>query len=143
MGKINDKSHLLFTAKFNKNSVDEILKQKAERTNNNVELSFSPEVVIPFVLFLSCIARIFTDQTTPKPPKLGINTLFFLLPRDHRDEIMADLDEDYVTNIVPKLGEQLARRWYWFQVARTSLHYNGVSVRLIKLVETFQKGHGS
>jgi hypothetical protein len=68
-------------------------------------------------------------------PSFADECMTFLLPRDQRDEIMGDLEEDYRVNIVPKLGEKLAKRWYWFQAIRTIWHYNGLTARIIRLVE--------
>lgn len=70
-----------------------------------------------------------------KKPKAVEQCMIFLLPRDCRDEIMGDLEEDYRVNIVPKLGKKIARRWYWFQAIRTIWHYNGLTARIIRLVE--------
>lgn len=81
----------------------------------------------------------FTKKDAPELPQFAENTLIFLLPRDRREEIMGDLEEDYLTNIVPKLGEKLARRWYWFQAFRTILQYNGLTARIIKIVEELKK----
>lgn len=76
-------------------------------------------------------------------PQLAENTLMFLLPRERREEIMGCLEEDYVTNIVPKLGEKLARQWYWWQAFRTIWRYNGLTAWVLNLAEELKKSNGS
>lgn len=76
-------------------------------------------------------------------PLIAENTLIFLLPRKNREEVMGCLEEDYVTNIVPKLGEKLARRWYWWQTIRTIWRYNGLTAWILNLVEEFKKSNSS
>jgi|GEM_PF-3098163 len=73
------------------------------------------------------------------PPNLADMVSLFLLPRNVREAVMGDLQEDYLTNIVPKMTTRNARLWYWWQTIRTVWEYNGLMARFIKIVETLRK----
>jgi putative ABC transport system permease protein len=52
--------------------------------------------------------RTVTDQWLPSPPRW----LTWLIPSRHREDLLADLAEECVTWVLPRLGRREARRWY-------------------------------
>ena len=65
--------------------------------------------------------------------------LYFFLPRGARESIPGDLEEEYRSIILPKFGKTFAHRWFWFQTLRSVLEYNGLTARLIKIVEAIKQ----
>lgn len=53
-------------------------------------------------------------------PARAERLLIWFLPKHKRAGLIGDLEEEYRTIIVPKLGERAARRWYWFQAVRST-----------------------
>ena len=51
-----------------------------------------------------------------RPPKRAEKLLYLLLPKEWRDSLPGDLEEEYKTIISPKFGRRYARLWYWKQV---------------------------
>ena len=79
---------------------------------------------------------------TPHPPRLARAILRVLLRGEERDVILGDLDEEYYTDMLPRLGSTAARRWYWRQVlasvATRQRHRVGTTARR----QTFLRGVG-
>ena len=50
------------------------------------------------------------DET---PPEAAEDLLYIFLPREDREALLGDLEEEYWTDILPKLGVKRAKRWYW------------------------------
>lgn len=50
------------------------------------------------------------------PPKWAEGVIFFLAPKDLREILPGDLEEEYYEKILPRFGERVARYWYWTQV---------------------------
>jgi putative ABC transport system permease protein len=79
------------------------------------------------------------------PPMLARLVLYLALPDKVYACIRGDLDEEYYTLILPRIGLQLAKRWYWQQVLRSigptlrgELASTGIrSSRKENLLETF------
>lgn len=53
------------------------------------------------------------------PPVGAEKLMYLILPKDRREEIAGDLEEEYRSKILPKFGPGFAKRWYWMQVARS------------------------
>ncbi len=53
------------------------------------------------------------------PPAAARYLLRLFLRRDEREFILGDLEEEYRTDVLPRLGPRAARRWYWSQVLRS------------------------
>lgn len=51
------------------------------------------------------------------PPRKAELVLRFLLPKDARESLLGDLEEEFRTIMVPKYGLRTAKVWYWKQVA--------------------------
>jgi len=45
--------------------------------------------------------------------------LLLLIPRKDRDNLVGDLEEEFLTRVLPAYGPKLARRWYWAQTIAT------------------------
>ena len=52
-------------------------------------------------------------------PALARALLRLLLRRQHREFFLGDLEEEYHSHVLPKLGLRRARRWYWSQATRS------------------------
>lgn len=52
-----------------------------------------------------------------EPPQSARFILLCLCPRSTRETLLGDLEEEYRTLIIPKVGARKARMWYWYQVA--------------------------
>ena len=52
-----------------------------------------------------------------KPPIVAEYLLYLVLPRERRDVVPGDLEEEYLTIIGPKFGVRLAQLWYWKQAS--------------------------
>jgi hypothetical protein len=50
-----------------------------------------------------------------QPPRLAEGLLHFLLPKQQRDALIGDLEEEMRTRIVPKFGHGWGQLWYWMQ----------------------------
>src|SRR4051812_9542271 len=53
-----------------------------------------------------------------KHPILPEYLLFLFLSSEDREQIPGDLQEEYITTIVPKFGAKRATLWYWAQTIR-------------------------
>jgi putative ABC transport system permease protein len=53
----------------------------------------------------------------PEPPRLPSALLRFVLSDEDFETIAGDLEELFVSDVVPRRGRRAARRWYWRQVA--------------------------
>ena len=51
----------------------------------------------------------------PGPPRLASWLLRQAIPSATRDAVIGDLDEEFVEDVLPRLGSSRARRWYWRQ----------------------------
>lgn len=61
------------------------------------------------------LAKLSEDNQRSTPPKPAESVLLWILPKDQRNALIGDLEEEYRTLIVPKLGERAAQWWYWKQ----------------------------
>ncbi len=52
------------------------------------------------------------------PPRLARLVGLLCLPRDAREVLIGDLDEEFSVHVLPSRGRSAAARWYWSQVAR-------------------------
>ena len=59
------------------------------------------------------------NAATAAPPVLATLILYVALPDKVYTCIRGDLDEEYYTLVLPRLGLQSARHWYWQQVLRS------------------------
>ena len=50
------------------------------------------------------------------PPKVAELILYFMLPKELRESLPGNLEEEYRTIILPKFGKRAASIWYWKQV---------------------------
>ncbi|NKB87224.1 MAG: FtsX-like permease family protein [Acidobacteria bacterium] len=50
-----------------------------------------------------------------RPPRLAAGLLRRMLPNRHRDDVLAELENEYQADVVPARGEFSARVWYWRQ----------------------------
>lgn len=63
----------------------------------------------------------FHEVRREMPPLRAQKLLHFLLPKNLRESLIGDLEEEYRTVIFPKFGGRYARAWYWKQVATSIL----------------------
>lgn len=59
-----------------------------------------------------------------KPSRNGVKLLYLLLPKEQREHLPGDLEEEFTTIILPKFGARYAMIWYWWQVIRSILATN-------------------
>ena len=52
-------------------------------------------------------------------PRLASVVLAVFTPREHRDYLLGDLDEEYHRHILPTMSKLKAHTWYWQQVLRS------------------------
>src|SRR5262249_16881971 len=74
------------------------------------------------------------DAAPPSNPSVPANAellLSLFLAKTDRLVIRDDLEEEFRTQILPRLGAKRARRWYWRQATRTILYRNPVSLWLL------------
>jgi hypothetical protein len=53
-----------------------------------------------------------SSTTPPRAAKF----VLLLVPKQHREHLIGDLEEEYVTIVLPEYGVKRARLWYWWQV---------------------------
>ncbi|MGH9160464.1 MAG: ADOP family duplicated permease [Vicinamibacteraceae bacterium] len=58
-----------------------------------------------------------------KPPSLARWVLTRTLTGAARSAIIGDLDEEFTTSVLPRLGPRRARRWYWRQAIRSVMDH--------------------
>jgi hypothetical protein len=49
------------------------------------------------------------------PPAVA-KFILLLIPERHREPLIGDLEEQYITTLLPEYGAKKARIWYWWQV---------------------------
>jgi hypothetical protein len=54
-----------------------------------------------------------------RPPRAAEFLLCCCLPKEDRETLIGDLEEEYQTKIFPKFGARKARIWYWCQAVRS------------------------
>jgi Heavy metal associated domain 2 len=59
-----------------------------------------------------------TPAATP-PPRQAERLLYYVLPRERRENVIGCLEEDYYTTWLPKFGPDEARRMYWSDAIRS------------------------
>jgi hypothetical protein len=57
-----------------------------------------------------------TVENPDKRPPSGAKFLLLLIPRQHREDLIGDLEEEFHTILIPEYGLKAARRWYWWHV---------------------------
>jgi hypothetical protein len=50
------------------------------------------------------------------PPRAA-KFMLLLVPKRHREHLIGDLEEEYITILLPEYGARKAQCWYWWQVA--------------------------
>jgi hypothetical protein len=55
------------------------------------------------------------DAITAEVPS-SARLLLLLIPRKVRENLVGDLEEEFLTRVLPNYGLTLARKWYWQQV---------------------------
>ena len=65
------------------------------------------------------VAVSFHQAQTVSVPKLGEFLLYLFLSKEQRESLPGDLEEEFITVIVPKFGLRQAKLWYWSQVLRS------------------------
>jgi len=80
--------------------------------------------ILGFLAFILTLRRIIKalDQleagqygAAPAPPK-SAKFILLLLPKQNREHLIGDLEEEYSTVVLPEYGERKAQFWYWWQV---------------------------
>lgn len=56
--------------------------------------------------------------------------LRFALPKEQREYLIGDLDEEFRSEMVPKFGYRVAARWYWVQVLKAVAGAFGARLRV-------------
>jgi hypothetical protein len=56
------------------------------------------------------------SKVATSPPTTA-KFILLLIPKRHREHLIGDLEEEYMTILLPEYGETKARTWYWWQVA--------------------------
>lgn len=67
-----------------------------------------------------------------RPPRKAEKLLYMLLPKELRNALTGDLEEEFRTLIVPRFGISYAHKWYWAQVLQSLAPLWGR--RIVKLV---------
>lgn len=91
-------------------------------------------------------AAAFSNSERPRaePSRLAEKLLYLFLPKEQREHVPGDLEEEFTTIILPKFGPRFARFWYWWQVIRSIifvsrfvrlLTYAGGATGIVKSVE--------
>src|SRR5690242_7675674 len=65
-------------------------------------------------------------QVVPRPPKGAAFLLRLLLASNDRQAIPGDLEEEYLTDILPRFGPRRAQLWFWTQTISTIAMRNPV-----------------
>lgn len=119
--------------------------EMAKLSNTRVDMKSVVNAIYISIFMTQFLPNAVCKENTvaPSPPDLAEKGLVFFLPRDRREDVIGCLEEDYVINIVPKLGKRMARIWYWWQTIRTIWRYNGLTAWILNLVEEFKKSNSS
>jgi len=56
------------------------------------------------------------DFASNSEPPSSAKFILLLIPRNYREHLVGDLEEEYTTIVVPEYGLRKARLWYWVQV---------------------------
>jgi putative ABC transport system permease protein len=62
-------------------------------------------------------------RRTSQPPRLAAWLLGRIIPADAQDSAVGDLDEEFVRDVLPRIGAARARRWYWRQTLSLARAY--------------------
>jgi len=80
------------------------------RHNRNVRVLELAEHFIPMLK-----RHVKCDAITAEVPS-SARLLLLLIPRKVRENLVGDLEEEFLTSVLPNYGLTLARKWYWQQV---------------------------
>jgi hypothetical protein len=80
------------------------------RHNRNVRVLELAEHFIPMLK-----RHVKRDAITAEVPS-SARLLLLLIPRKVRENLVGDLEEEFLTRVLPNYGLTLARKWYWQQV---------------------------
>jgi hypothetical protein len=69
-------------------------------------------------------------DNNPRPPRIAECILYIILPKPYTEYLPGDLEEEFRTVILPKLGHRGAELWYYAQVIRSILP---LAARIIKI----------
>jgi hypothetical protein len=58
----------------------------------------------------------FLDSTRNNHPPRWARFIALMIPRQHREHLLGDLEEEFYTVLVPEFGNFTAKLWYWWQV---------------------------
>jgi hypothetical protein len=61
-----------------------------------------------------------------KPSTSATFLLYLFLPKDDRETLLGDLDEEFATVILPKFGPFRAWLWYWVQTLSAVAYRNAL-----------------
>src|SRR3546814_2010143 len=71
-----------------------------------------------------------TVEHVSAPPQRAELVLRFALPKDQREYLIGDLEEEFRSEMVPKFGYRIAARWYWVQVLKAVAAAFGARLRV-------------
>jgi hypothetical protein len=94
-------------------------------------LLYEAELGAPILSLLGLSEQSDQETSTTQLPQGAEKLLYFILPKDLRESLPGDLEEEYRTIMLPKFGLRFARVWYWKQVVGSVLPI--IQNRLIKL----------
>jgi len=80
------------------------------RHDRNVRVLELAEQFIPMLM-----RHVKRDAITAEVPS-SARLLLLLIPRKVRENLVGDLEEEFLTRVLPNYGLTLARKWYWQQV---------------------------
>lgn len=116
------------------------------KIENITNIDADKETDIGDILQVTNGESVITDQTSSNhmvPPLTADKVLYFFLPKDAREHIPGDLEEELNTIILPKFGVKYARQWYWGQVLQSIFMHNVVTARVVTIIEKLKKSSGS
>lgn len=58
-------------------------------------------------------------QAAMRPPALAEWLLAWFMSKAQRDDVLGDLEEEFLTDKLPVLGPRAARLWYWSQIVKS------------------------
>jgi hypothetical protein len=88
----------------------QMLTKALHRHNRNVRVLELAEHFIPMLK-----RHVKRDAITAEVPS-SARLLLLLIPRKVRENLVGDLEEEFLTKVLPNYGLTLARKWYWQQV---------------------------
>ena len=84
----------------------------------SVAITFLCALAMLVVLGMIFKSRIFTNEHTTYPPRFTTYLLSCLVSEEHRQDVLGDLEEDFLDK-QSELGHKAAAQWYYWQVLTT------------------------